>query len=132
MREVSASTNSKDLKSFLCSVLYSARFIKDLMTIAEPLWKLTRADAKWRWTHLEQAAFETIKASITSTGTSFFNKDWFTEIIEDASPVGLSAVLTQIVPLDEDHRTVVSYASRLLTDVERRYSQCDKEALAVV
>ena len=30
-------TNVKDLRSFLCTVLYSSRFMKDVCTISEPL-----------------------------------------------------------------------------------------------
>jgi len=47
----------------------------------------------------------------------------------DASPVGLGAVLTQVQGGCE---RVVAYASHSLTDVERRYSQTEKEALGLV
>lgn len=60
---------------------------------------------------------------------SYFDQDAKTKIICDASPIGLGAILLQ------EHKgedRVICYASRGLTDVERRYSQTEKEALAVV
>jgi hypothetical protein len=49
----------------------------------------------------------------------------------DASPVGLGAILTQRNP-DTDEIAIISYGSRALTPVEQRYSQIEREALAVV
>ena len=63
---------------------------------------------------------------------AFFRRDWLTEVVVDASPVGLGAILAQTNPHDESDRRIVCFASRLLTATERRYSQCEKEALAAV
>ena len=46
-------------------------------------------------------------------------------MIVDASPIGLGALLVQ-------NDKVICYASRVLLDVETRYSQIEKEMLAVV
>lgn len=46
-----------------------------------------------------------------------------------ASPVGLGAVLTQP---PKDGARITSYASRSLTETERRYSKTEKEALVLV
>ena len=61
---------------------------------------------------------------------SYFDTKATTEIIVDASPVGLAAILTQ----KDNHNApnVIAYASRSLSDVERRYSQTEKEGLAIV
>ena len=56
---------------------------------------------------------------------SYFDPNKETMLIVDASPVGLAALLTQ-------EGKIIAYSSRALTDVESRYSQTEKEALAIV
>ena len=106
--------------------------MKDVCTIAEPLWRLTKKDVPWTWGEKEKNAFSGLKDAISTKCMAYFNKNWATEIIVDASPVGLGAVLCQYNPLNKDERHIVCFASRSLSDVERRYSQCEKEALAAV
>lgn len=54
-----------------------------------------------------------------------FSKD--TEIIVDASPIGIAGILVQHIDGETD---VLAYGSRSLTNVEQRYSQIEREALA--
>ena len=58
----------------------------------------------------------------------YFDKDTPTQVVADASPVGLGAVLTQV---QKDGPRVISYASGCLTETER-YSQTEKEALPLI
>ena len=132
LKEAAVPVNAKELRSFLCTVLWSARFIKDICSISEPLWSLLRKQVKWRWTEVEQASFEKIKNSISTRCMAYFNVKWSTEVIVDAGPSGIGAVLCQYNPENNDDRRIVCFASRMLTDVERRYSQCENEALAAV
>lgn len=60
----------------------------------------------------------------------YFDPQFKTELVADASPVGLGAILTQ-VSVNQD-RNVIAYASRSLTDCESRYSQTEREGLATV
>ena len=62
--------------------------------------------------------------------TAYFDPSKRTVATFDASPFGLGAVLTQVDQTGQEH--VVAYASRTLSDVERRYSQTEREALAIV
>lgn len=63
--------------------------------------------------------------------TAYFDPEKDTEISVDASPVSLAAILFQVDPkTDETH--IITYASRSLTETEKRYSQKEREALAVV
>ncbi|XP_053388040.1 uncharacterized protein K02A2.6-like [Mercenaria mercenaria] len=56
---------------------------------------------------------------------TYFNPKAETELIVDASPVGIAAIMLQ-------NGKVVCYASKSLTDVEKRYSQTEREHLAIV
>ena len=68
---------------------------------------------------------------MSETVMAYFDKTKQTELITGASPFGLSAILTQKGSGSVD-RKVVAYISRSLSDVERRYSQTEREALAIV
>ena len=52
-------------------------------------------------------------------------------VIVDGSPFGLGAILAQREYQDHQYK-IISYASRPLTPVERRYSQTDIEGLSLV
>ncbi len=62
---------------------------------------------------------------------SYFDNHKETELSVDASPVGMSAMLAQRYP-GTSTPPHIAYASRALTLTERRYSQTEKEALAIV
>ena len=64
---------------------------------------------------------------MTSTkALTYFRNDCKTRIVADTEPEGLGAVLLQ---LQGDKWRVVSYASRNLSEVERRYAQTEKKSL---
>ena len=72
----------------------------------------------------QKAAFEKLKECLSSAETlGYFDNNAPTQVIADASPVGLGAVLTQT---HKDGPRIISYASRSLTDTEKRYSQTAK------
>ena len=50
---------------------------------------------------------------------------------QDASPVSLGAILAQRED-DSTEPRIIAHASRALTPVEMRYSQIEREALAIV
>ena len=77
--------------------------------------------------HLNKLKQPSLRIAIPPT-TSQANQPFSSAV--DASPVGLGAALTQLQP--DGSERAVSYASRFLTAVERRYSQTEGEALAVV
>ena len=85
-----------------------------------------------QWSEACQEAYNKLKAVLTSSPVvSYFDGNKESIVLVDASPVGLSAILAQRAPKLEETK-LIAYASRSLTDVETRYSQTEKEALAIV
>ena len=67
---------------------------------------------------------------MTNTKTlAYLDRSARTQVIADASPVGLGAVLVQE---QRGEMRVICYASRSLSDVERQYSTTEKESIGLV
>lgn len=123
--------NAAELRSFLGLVTYVGRFIPHLATKTDPLCFLLRAGNNFSWTDKQKQAFEDIKQAICEIShLGYFNTQDKTILIADASPSGLGTVLLQ--ENSTGLRRIIAYASKTLTDLERKYSQTEKEALALV
>ena len=130
IKEAAQPQNAKEVRSLLGLANYCSRYIPGLASITQPLRDLTRNDAVWDWTSVHTTALNQLKDALSQDAVNAYfdvNKD--THLIVDASPVGLSAIMTQHDK--HGHSRVIAYASRSLTDVEGRYSQTEREALAV-
>jgi hypothetical protein len=109
---------------------YCGRFIHNLATISEPLRELTKTTVRWSWEEKHKKALKQIKQSIAKQCTiAYFNREYQTEVVVDASPVGLGAMLVQYDT--EGNKSIVALGSRSLSSVEQRYSQTEREALGV-
>ena len=118
--------NLSEVKSLLGMAQYVSRYIPEYATITAPLRAFTKKETPWQGSDEQQRAFDKLKDSlIKSHVKSYFNPAQETEVIVDASPVGLGGLLAQ------DNK-VISYASRALSDVKSRYSQTEREMLAIV
>ncbi|XP_062614532.1 uncharacterized protein K02A2.6-like [Saccostrea cucullata] len=102
--------NASEMRSFLGMANYCARFIKDFATISQPLRELTKKNQRWTWEKKHEQAIQNIKDALTSSAVmSYFVPSKRTEVIVDASPVGLGAILTQID--GNGNRKVISYGN---------------------
>lgn len=127
-------TNAHEVRSLLGMANYSSKYIRDFATLTAPLRELTKKDVRFHWTKTHQTAFDKLKKTLVSAPCmSYFDKNKETFVVVDASPVGISAILSQ-KPRNSDinSQQIVAYASRALTDTEKRYSQTEKEALAII
>ena len=128
--EASQPQTPSEVRSFLGLVGFSAGFIPDFATTADPLRRLARKGEPFVWGEEQEKSFQKLKNQVASAPVlAYFDKDAFTRVIADASPVGLGAVLVQE---KNGESRAICYASRSLSQVERRYSQTEKEALALV
>ncbi len=117
------------VRSFLGMATYCAKFIPSFSDTSHPLRNLTNQNVQFQWSQEQQTSFENIKEMLSNDSTMAYSKN--TEQTTDASPVGLSAILSQKTP-GTNNRKIVAFASRSLSDVETRYSQTEKEALAII
>lgn len=120
----------KQLRRFLGMASWYRRFIPDFATIAEPLTRLTKKNQSWDWGDAQQDALDALKKHLTSAPTLAcpdFSLPYTLQT--DASGVGLGAVLTQNI---DGQERVIAYASRTLSDPEKKYSVTEQECLAVV
>nr|DAA65004.1 TPA_exp: gag-pol protein [Drosophila sechellia] len=123
--------NKEEVRSFLGLVTYVGKFIPDLADRTEPLRRLLRKDCRFNWDKNEEKAYKDLKSHLAKIpNLSYFDPDNTTQLIADASPVALGAVLLQFTR--DKELKIISFASRSLSDVEKRYSQTEKESLALV
>lgn len=117
---------------FLGLVNYAAnRFKPQLATLTAPLRELLKKDTEYKWTNDHEVAFQKLKTCLLDViKLSFFNKSDRTMLYADAGPVAWGAVLVQVK--ENGKSMVVSCASQGFNEVEKKYSQTEKEAAALV
>lgn len=121
-------SDSSKLKAFLGLVEYYSKFIPHCSTVVEPLRRLLRKGVPFVWSSEAEASFRKVQRCIQNAPIlSMFDPTLPIVIATDASNYGLGAVLQQ---QHGNKLCPVAFASRTLTDAERRYSTGEKEALA--
>lgn len=122
--------SAEETRSFLGLITYLGKYIPDLATTTDPLRQLIKKETKFEWKSEHQQAFEKLKNCLSNESIlGYFDPKDRTRIVADASPVGLGAVLVQI---GSSGPRVIAFASKSLTETEKRYCQTEKEALAIV
>ena len=129
-----APKTKRQLKSFLGMTGYFRDYIDKYATIAFPLTELLKGTKpeKFTWTERHQTAFDTLRTALTAKPVLYppdINKPF--KMMTDSSRVAISAVLLQG---HDDGKTehAVAYASRKLSDCERRYATVEQELLSVI
>ena len=105
------------------------KFSPRMSELTQPLRELLSSKRSWTWGSSQELAFSQVKAELAKpTVLTLYNPRAPTKVSADASSYGLGAVLLQQVG---DEWKPVAYASRSMSETERRYAQIEKEALTV-
>ena len=125
-----APTSSTELRTVLGAFGYYSKYIPDFSTLIEPLRKLVNTK-EFEWNEKEQDAFRKLKNQISSSSAlAPFDSNLPVIVATDASNVGLGATLSVMDPVLG--RRTVEFASRRLSESERKFSTTEKESLALI
>ena len=127
IRNFPAPSTVLQLQRFLGMVNQLGKFLPNLAVDTEPL--LLRKDSTWGWGEAQQQAFLQLQDALASPEIlAHYDPCRETIVAADASSTGIGAVLLQVQ--GDGSRRPICYASRSLTDTEKRYAVIEKEALA--
>ncbi|KAL5515654.1 hypothetical protein EMCRGX_G000851 [Ephydatia muelleri] len=122
--------NVTQLKSFLGLLNYYGKFLPHLASMLAPLYTLLKKGPPWHWGKEQNQAFRTAKEHLISAKVlTHFDPGKKLLLACDASPYRVAAVLSHQME-DGSDRPIV-FVSRTLTPAEKKYSQLEKEGLAV-
>ena len=105
------------------------KFSSHLAELTQPLRELLSKRNAWLWGLTQDQAFAQVKDELSKPTTlTLYDPLAESKISADASSYGLGAVLLQKV---DSGWKAVAFASRSMSETERRYAQVEKEALAI-
>ena len=123
--------NVTQLKSFLGLINYYHKFLPNLSSILFPLHQLLKNDRKWEWDQKCQKSFEEVKRLLASKNVLVhYDPNLPVRLASDASAYGIGAVLSHVMP--DGSEKPIAYGSKSLSKCQEKYSQIDKEALALI
>ena len=130
IREMEKPKSVSELRRFMGMANQLGKFSPNLAEYSQPLRELLSSKRAWVWGPPQDEAFQRLKDELTKpTILALYDVNAKTKIRADASAYGLGAVLLQY---QQQHWKPVAYASKSLTETEKRYSQIEKVALALV
>ena len=118
-----------EVHSFLGMMSWYRRFVPDLASLLEPLIRLLKTSQVWIWTDKQNSGFLRVKQLLTNARMLTYPDFSISFLIQtNASTVRLGAVITQ---RHHDLEKVIAFASRSMTEAERKWSRTEHECLAV-
>ena len=132
VEEWSTPKDVKDVRSFVGLASYYRRFIPNFAHTAAPLTDLTKKGCLFSWDEKCEEAFQILKSLLmTAPVLAYPSSDPQSKFVldTDASDFAVGAVLSQVQGEDE---VVIAYASKSLSQSQRKYCTTYRELLAVV
>ena len=118
--------DEKQLTSFLGLVNYLNKFSPRLATLNKPLRDLISTENDFIWSSPQQRAFEKVQEEIWKTTIlRYFDPKEPVVFQVDVSTAGIGAALLQ-------KEMPVAFASKTLSDPKTRYSNIEREMLAII
>ena len=133
--------NQRGLLSFVCVLEWLQKYILRFASESRCLRDLALTKGPMKATETHYQAFEKLKTAITEdTLLAHFNPNFDTFLFCDAGKTanqpnergGLCCVVSQKDPKNPDYFIPVCFSSRIMSQVESRYSQTEAECLSVV
>ena len=126
VQNMPAPQNRDELKSFLGMITYLSQFIPNFANRAHILRDLAKDSSVWCWDQIHESCFQDLKKCVTEKSClQYYNPELEVTLEVDASSKGLGACLTQ-------QGKIVAFASKTLTETQKRYSNIEREMLAIV
>lgn len=124
--EMSIPKNKKELQTFLGMVTYVGKFIENLSNITAPLRILLKNYVPWVWEKQHSDAFNKLKEVLVKQPVlQYYDPNKPIIISADSSKNGVGAVLMQ-------NNMPCMYASKALTETQKKYAQIEKELYSLV
>ncbi|UYV78697.1 K02A2.6-like [Cordylochernes scorpioides] len=122
--------NITELKSFLGFLSFYSKFLPNLSDLAYPLYNLLKKNVRWSWNAGTDRSFNSCKNALDETTClSHYSLNLPLILSCDGSQVGIGATLSH---LKDGEERPVCFISRTLNVHERKYSQVEREGLAIV
>lgn len=131
IRNLPEPTDVTGARSFLGAINFYGRFIPNMRKLRYPLDQLLKANASFEWTPVCKRVFHEFKTLLaTELQLAHYDPQQKIVVSADASLIGLGATISHVFP--GGLQRVIQHASRALTETESRYSQIDREGLAII
>jgi len=120
----------QDTRSFLGLAGYYRRFINRFSHLAAPLSELLHKDKSFKWTAIEEQAFEVLKKAISSAPVLILPDPKLPYVVTaDASGFAVGATLSQ----DQGNGLQpIAYLSKKMLPAEKNYPVHEQELLAII